>query len=95
MTFGLKDYTTKAPTLHPPITPSAEQQFDGAELNRSGSKDLAAEDSDRASTNVDVAVTNSTSTLTQEVRTMWILGTCYYIIFISTKIDIDLLEQNS
>lgn len=72
VTFVGKDYTTEAPTLQPPITLNAEQQFDGAEFNRYGLKDLAVEDRDRASPNVDVAVINSTSTLTQEVRTTWI-----------------------
>lgn len=67
MTFGVKDYTTEAPKLQPPVTQSAEQQFDRAEFNRSGFKDLAAEDRSRASSDIDITVVSSTSTLTQEV----------------------------
>lgn len=72
MTFIVKDYITEAPTLQPPIILNAEQHFDGAEFNRSGFKDLAVEDKDRASPSVDVTVINSTSTLTHKVRTTWI-----------------------
>lgn len=89
LTFGVKDYTTAAPTSQLPITLSAEQQFDGAELNKSGLKDLTVEDRNRASPNVDVAVINSTSTLTQEVRTTSIFRTCLLFKYI------DLLKLNS
>lgn len=78
----VKDHTTEAPTLQPPITLNAEQQFDGAEFNRSGLKNLAVEDRDRASPNSDVTVINSTPGL--EVRTRWISSTCSS--FISSKI---------
>lgn len=72
MTFGVKDYTTEAPTLQPFATLNAERQFDRAELNRFGFKDLAVPGRDRASASVDL---NSTFTLTQEVRTTWISST--------------------
>lgn len=68
----VKDHTTEAPTLQPPITLNAEQQFDGAEFNRSGRKNLAAEDRD----NSDVIVINSTSAPALEVRTRWISSMC-------------------
>lgn len=79
----VKDHTPEAPTLQPPITLNAEQQFDGAEFNRSGLKNLAAEDRDRASPNSDVIVINSTSAPALEVRTRWISSMCSS--FISSK----------
>lgn len=80
----VKDHTTEAPALQPPITLNAEQHFDAAEFNRSGRKNLAVEDRDRASPNSDVTVINSTSAPALEVRTRWISLT--YSSFISSKI---------
>lgn len=76
----VKDHTTEAPALQPPITLNAEQQFVAAEFNSSGLKNLAVEDRDRASPNSDVTVINSTSAPALEVRTRWISS------FISSKI---------
>lgn len=64
VTFGVKDDTTEAPPLQPPITRNAEQQFDGAGFNRSGFKDPPGEDRDGAS----LRVIGSAATPTREVR---------------------------
>lgn len=89
----VKDHTTEAPALQPPITLNAEQQFDAAEFNRSGRKNLAVEDRDRASPNSDVTLISSTSAPALEVRTRWISSTCSS--FISSKIlFLDLLKCN-